>query len=142
FDKFADMLVGGAREGALLVTEQDRFDEIFRQRSAIDGDEGAALAVRGALDGAGDQFLSDARLAFDQYRNGRFGCALPEPDDAVHVFAAGDDILEAQRARASARDATDFVLERIDAQGILDRDLQPLGADRLHDEIGSAGAHG
>ena len=35
----------------------------------------------------------------------------------------------------------ELVLERVDAQRVLDRHLQPLGADRLDDEIVGAGAH-
>ena len=34
-----------------------------------------------------------------------------------------------------------LVLERVDAQRVLDRHLQPLGPDRLDDEIVGAGAH-
>ena len=44
-------------------------------------------------------------------------------------------------ADASARRSSEFVLERIDPQRILDRDLQPFGADRLDDEIMRPGAH-
>ncbi len=45
-DELAGVLVGGAGEGALLVAEQDRLDQILRHGAAIDGDErlGAALA--------------------------------------------------------------------------------------------------
>ncbi len=40
------------------------------------------------------------------------------------------------------RHAADFVLERFEAEGVLDRDRQPLGADRLDDEIRGPGPHG
>ena len=44
-DEFAEVSFGGAGEGAFLVAEENRFDEIFRQRAAIDGDEGLAAPV-------------------------------------------------------------------------------------------------
>ena len=43
---------------------------------------------------------------------------------------------------ARRRNPPDFVFERIDAQGVLDRDLQAFGADRLDDEIDGARPHG
>ena len=66
FLELADALVDGAGEGALLVAEQDAFDEIFRDGAAVDGDERLAGAIAFALDGARDQLLADAAFAFDQ----------------------------------------------------------------------------
>ena len=37
------MALGGAGEGALLVTEQDRFHQIVGDRAAVDRDEGLGL---------------------------------------------------------------------------------------------------
>ena len=71
FLEFAQMLVGGAGEGALLVAEQDAFDQVLGDGAAIDGDEGLAGALRAALDGARDQLLADAEFAFDQDRECR-----------------------------------------------------------------------
>ena len=76
--ELADVLVGGAGEGALLVAEEDAFDEIVGDGAAIDGDEGLRAPVAGALDGAGDQLLADARFALDQDRDLRGGGALAE----------------------------------------------------------------
>jgi hypothetical protein len=39
FDEFAEVLLGRAGEGALLVAEQDRLDEIVGNGAAIDRDE-------------------------------------------------------------------------------------------------------
>ena len=50
-------------------------------------------------------------------------------------LGAGDDVAEAEFAGVAPGGAAQFVFERIDAQRILDRDLQALGADRLDDEI-------
>ena len=45
FREFADMALGRAGEGAFLMTEQDRFHEIFRDGAAVDGDEGLGAAL-------------------------------------------------------------------------------------------------
>ena len=140
-DELADVLVGRAGEGALLVAEQDRFDQVLRQRAAIDGDERLAAPIGGALDGARHQLLADARLAFDQHRNVRLGGALGEANGARHALDFGDDVAERQLADAPAGRAPELVLERVDAQRVLDRHLQPFGADRLDDEIIGAGPH-
>jgi hypothetical protein len=57
------------------------------------------------------------------------------------ILDLGADVAKRQFAGVAPRRAAQFVLERIDAQRVLDRDLQTLGADRLDDEIGRAGAH-
>ena len=48
--------------------------------------------------------------------------------------------LERARRRAGLH-AADLVLERVDPHRVLDRDLQPLGPDRLDDEVDRAGPH-
>ena len=141
FGELADVSFRGAGEGALLVAEQDGFDEVFRQRPAIDGDESLTSPLGAALDGARHQFLADPRFSFDQHGNIRLRRAFGEPNDARHVLGLGDDVLERQLAGAAARGPAQFVFERVDAQRVLDRDLQPLGADGLDDKVQRAGAH-
>ena len=72
-DEFAGVPLGGAGERALLVAEQNRLDQIFRHRAAIDRDERLAPPLARAMDGARHQFLADAGLARDQHRNVRGG---------------------------------------------------------------------
>ena len=67
--------------------------------------------------------------------------AFAETDDAFHLLAARDHVLERQRAGTALVDATDFFFERIGAQRVLDRKLQPLRADGFYDEIVRARAH-
>ena len=42
---------------------------MFGNGAAINGDERLAGAVAPAVDGTGDELLTDAALAFDQHRN-------------------------------------------------------------------------
>ncbi len=62
------MLGEGAGERALLVAEQFGFEEVARDRPAIDRDEGLAGALAGRVNGAGDDFLAAAGRADEQDR--------------------------------------------------------------------------
>ena len=64
---------------------------------------GFDAALARALDGARDQFLADAGFALDQDRDVRSRRLLRQPDDPLHVRAAGDDVLEGDGAAAPCR---------------------------------------
>ncbi len=140
--ELADVLLGGAGEGALLMAEQDALDQVVGDGAAVDGDEGLRAAVAAALDGAGDELLADARFAFDQDRDLRLGGPLAEPDHPLHRRAAGDDVAEGEGAGGGALDAGDLAFERAELEGVFDRYLQALGGGRLDHEVDRAGAHG
>src|ERR1019366_9094744 len=53
-DEFSGVLVGGAGEGALLVTEQDRLDQVLRHGAAINCHEWLGASGARAVDGARD----------------------------------------------------------------------------------------
>ena len=95
-----------------------------------------------ALDGAGDQLLADAGFAFDEHRNVGGSGALAERDDALHAFAAHDEVGEGQRAFDLLLDAGDLAGQRFDLERALDRHFETLGRHRLDDEVDGAGAHG
>ena len=61
------------------------FDEIVGDRAAVDRDEGLRAPLAGAVDGARDQFLADAGLAFDQHRDGRGGGLLGGAQHGLHA---------------------------------------------------------
>ena len=129
------------RERPLLVAEQGGFDQVFGNGAAVDGDEGLALAVARALDGARQNFLADAGLALDEDRDVGLGGAFGEPDDARHVAALGGEVAKAQRPRRTPAHAPHFAFEGVDAERVLDRYLQALGADGLDDEVEGPRAH-
>ena len=124
------------------MPEENGFDQRLWQSAAIDDDERLAAPLRAALDRARHQFLADAGFALDQHGYVRLGGALSEADGARHRFCAGDDIAEAEFAGVAPRGAPEFVLQRIDAQRVADRDLKALRADRLDHEVRRARAHG
>ncbi len=141
FDELADVALGRAGERALLVTEQDRLDQIVRDRAAVDRDERLCGALARAVDRARDQLLADAGFAFDQHGNRRGGGLLGSAQHRRHRRAARDDIGKCQPAFAAVADALQFALQRARVQGVAQRHLQPLEADRLDDEVVRAGAH-
>jgi len=57
----------GAGEGALFMTEQLRLDQALGEGAAIDGDEGAGMAVTERMDMPGDQFLAGTGFADHQH---------------------------------------------------------------------------
>ena len=59
--ELAEVALGGTREGAFLVSEQDRFARrFFGNAPQFTATKGLARALTGAVDGARDQFLADA----------------------------------------------------------------------------------
>jgi hypothetical protein len=68
-----------SREAPPLVSEQFAFDEILRQRAAIDRDKGAPAARRQLMDRLGHQLLPGS--AFAQHHHGRVG--RTEPADGL-----------------------------------------------------------
>ena len=70
------------------------------------------------------------------------GGLLGGAQHGLHARAAGDDVLEGERAGAAALDAVELAFERARRERVAQRHLQPLGADRLDHEIGRARAHG
>ena len=116
-------------------------DEVVGDRAAIDRDEGLGAPLALAVDGARDQFLADAGFALDQHRNVGRRRLLGAAQHRQHLRAAGDDVLERQRAGLAALDAAELVGERALFQRVAERHLKALGADRLDHEIDRARAH-
>ncbi len=79
----ADAAVLRAGEGALLVAEEFRLEQLCGNGRGVDGHEGLVAAAAGAIQGARHEFLAGARLAADQ--NAHVG-ARQAPDDAKHLL--------------------------------------------------------
>ena len=133
--EFADLSVVGASEGALLVPEQQGLHAALWQSGAVHGEERAAAAFGGAMDGAGDQLLADALLPFDQHGDGRFCSSLAQAPDPVHFLRGGGDVAKGDGRGAAPGRAAHLFLEGFEPHGVLDRDLQTLRAYGLDDEI-------
>jgi hypothetical protein len=110
-------------KASLLVAEQDRLDEVVRNRAAVHGDEGLAFAVARAWMARARHLLADAGLALDQHRDVRLRGPLGEADHRVMSGLRVARSAEVERARGAPAHAADLVLERIDPHRVLDRDL-------------------
>ena len=66
--ELADPAGDGAAEGALLVAEQLRFEQVLRDRRAVQRNERAARAARAAMQVARQHLLAGARFTRDQHR--------------------------------------------------------------------------
>ena len=82
--ELADAAAGGAGEGAFLVAEQFRFQQVFGDGRAVDGDERLFSARRAAVHVARQHFLAGAAFAGDQHRGVGRGDLLGELDHLRH----------------------------------------------------------
>jgi hypothetical protein len=101
----------GPRKRAAAVPEQLAFDEIPRQRGAVDRNERAPRAAAVGVDGARDQLLSGAGLAQDEHRRVAARGGLRAVHDGVHVGGPADDALEAVARGDEPIEALDAVAE-------------------------------
>ena len=84
----------------------------------------------------GKHFLSDAGLALDQHWRFRLGYGRQELVDGAHAGAGAEVCLVQRQRRALRRRFSSRIRE-----GVAQRPLQSLGADRLGQEIAGPGAH-
>ena len=137
--ELADLLFGGASERALLVAEELGLDQLLRDRGAVDLHEPLAAAQAVAMNGAGDELLADAALAEQQHRGiGRRG-ALDRVPHLPQRAALPDHLMT--RLDGALQRAVLVSQPRL-IEDVPDGDQQPLGAERLLDEIDRAAPRG
>ena len=142
FLELAEVFVVGTGKGPLFMAEQDGLDQVGGQGSAVDGHEGFSAAIRGTVQGAGDDFLADAALAGDQDRNRGFGGPGPQRLDHAHGRAGAHQIVEGGAAGDVFPEAAHLGGQPGHLQGIGDAHQQPFGGDRLDEEVLGSGLHG
>ncbi len=135
-------LADGAGEGALLVTEQLAFQQVFRQGRAVDGDHRPLAQLRGLVDGPRDHFLARSRLALDQHGGRGVRHVADQLEHGVHARVLADDVLEGVAVLELLAQVNDLVEQLPLAQGPLYDQAQMLEVDRLGDEVVGAQAHG
>jgi hypothetical protein len=87
--------LNGAGKGAPHVAEQGGFQQVRRQRTAVDGHEHPLAARRVGVDGLGDEFLAGAGIAGDQDGRAAGGDLGHQVQLLDHALALADDIGEA-----------------------------------------------
>jgi hypothetical protein len=103
----------GAGEGALLMPEEFRLEQILGQRSAVEADVGSARTWRVVVDGVGDQFLAGARLAADQDRCRPFGDHADLVEDAQHGTRMANEVAETGAVAKRRALRVTFLVERL-----------------------------
>jgi hypothetical protein len=88
-------LFAGAREGTALVAEELGFEELGRDRAAIDLDEGPILPGSFGVDQAGDDVLADAGFPLDQQRGVDPRQAQAKINHCLHGGARPSDAIDA-----------------------------------------------
>ena len=137
----ADLLVECARKGALLVTEQQRFERIARQAGAVHQSHRRLCARRAIVHCAQEHFLAGARLALDEDMPvaARSGCSLRQRGTERRDSA--DHRVEIENLRQLFRHRLQLVLRRFAASCAAQGREQAFGRDRLDQVIGRTGAH-
>ena len=116
-----------AGEGAFFVSEEFAFHEVFRQSRAVELDERAVFSGRIFVQGAGDQFLTGAVFALNEY--GGIGLCHA-PDELPQLLGGG----------GAAKDFVLRILGLLLGEKLVDvnhlRKLLGLAQDDLHLFIG------
>src|SRR6185436_6775188 len=129
-----------AREGAALVAEELRLEQVLGQGRAVDLDESLAGPVRLAVDEAGDDLLAHAGLPEDQDGGIGVGDLAADLLDAEDPRAGGDEAV-LLAVEAAPQDG-DLLTELLFLDGVLERELQLLVLEALREVIGSPAPDG
>ena len=88
--ELARLLAGRSRERAALVAEQLGFEQLARQRRAVDLHERFSAPGRALVYGASDALLAHAALAADEHRYVSLRHPIDHVPDRQHRRAGGD----------------------------------------------------
>ena len=128
----------GAGKSALLVAEEFVLEERFRDRRAVDGDEGAFGAGGELMNGARQQFLS--RSAFPEDQDGGVGGrhALDLQEGVLQTLARAHQARQRHALLKLLLEQECAALETTSVQGAVDEEHEMVGVDRLGEEVRSA----
>ena len=124
------------------MAEQFAVDDVGGDRLAVDLDQRPAGAEAGGVDRAGEGFLAAAGLADDQDRQAVARGLGGDRQRGAEIGRGADQLLERSGRARSFR--TTGASSPVGAAAVGmggERFEQPLGRDRLGQEIGGAGAH-
>ncbi len=138
----ADAAFVGAGERAALMAEELAFEEVARDRRAVQRHERAAPARRVHVDGACDQLLAGAALALDEDGRVAVGEAADGLEDLLHRHAGADErdagLVASDHLRA---DAADGILEPVHFGGTRDECPHLVEIEGLREVVEGAAFH-
>ena len=136
------LLVGsGTGEGALDVAEDHAFQQVPRDRTAIQRHEGLRLARAQPMQRFCRQFLAGAGFAGDEHAGAALRRCLDGAIDRLHRHGSPDKIREFG-AFDSAPQRLHLALQIDAAERVLNRRGQPRRGERFHQVVERAAAHG
>src|SRR6266542_3555159 len=121
-------------EGPLLVPEQLGLDQVFRNRGAIDLDEGALGALAVVVDRVGDQLLASAVLPLNKDVGVAARDAFHQLEHFVHLLALADDVAEPELSLELLLQQQVLADEIAPLDRALEHRQQRVRLDRLLDE--------
>src|SRR5690606_7464329 len=137
----AGLLVNGASEGALLVTEELVLEDLAGEGAAVDRDEGALLAGRLLVDRAGDELLAGPALPHDQHAGTGGGDGLDDGVDLPHLLGLPEHLAVAGEALEAPLELAVGRLDLVLVQGPGDERLEAVEVQRLGQVVVGAAAH-
>src|SRR5688572_1668638 len=132
----------GARERALLVPEQFRFEQRVRNRRAVDRHEGRVGAGTERMQAAGKQLLARAALSFQEHRGISRSCAVQLLQDVTELAILADDPRRAPPFGHLLLEEDVFRHHAALRDGALHHQQQVIRIDRLGEEVRGALTHG
>src|SRR5262249_34582563 len=117
--KLAELGRDRAGKRALDVTEELALEQILRNSTAIDGEEGSFRARRPGVNFSCDQLFAGAGLSGDKDADVGGGDALDLLEDLVHRRATADDLAEADLLELLGKELV-VELQLVDQQCISD----------------------
>src|SRR6185436_15332313 len=138
------LLVDRSGEGTLLVSEQLVFQNVFRQRGAVQGEEWSLDALALGVDGAGDQLLARARFTEDQHAGVGWRHCLDDLIDATHLLGLAGELAVVGESLELRRQLAILLLDGELLEGLRDERLQSIQlvrGKRLLDVVVSTLAH-
>src|SRR5215467_1862679 len=132
----------GAREGALLVTEQLALQQGLGDGAAVDGHEGTGVPWAVGVHGTRHQLLARAALPLAEDGGVGLGHALDHREDVAHLRGRAQDVSEADGILELTRLRRALPLQLPEIGGPPQDDLELVQVDRLQVVVEGTPLHG
>ena len=116
----AFFIADGTRKRTAYVTKEFTFEQVLRNRAAVDRDKGFVRAVTLVVDRPGDKFLSGAACTADQNIDSGVGNLGNKVVDALHHRTRADDLAFSLLHAQFASQPLIFASEKFLFQRLLD----------------------
>ncbi len=127
-----------AGERPLLVAEQLRLDQVLGDGRTVDLDERGLGTLAVVVDRVGDELLAGPVFAFDEDVRVAAGDVLDELEQILHPLALADDVRELELVLELLFQLQVLGLQVLPLNRLPEQGQDPVGFDRLLEEVGGA----